>query len=144
MAYNAIGSGSTQVDMGGSAEDILAALLEQVNLGQNTGRAGGPGIPQVNTGGSGSFDWLGTLGTAADIGTGLFNAFNGYQIAKTGKDRLKFDKKAFTYNANAQAQSLNTQLEDRQRARSAADTTGAGNYQSLSDYMSKNAIKSYG
>ena len=144
MTYRSVTGASTQVDMGSSGDDIVAALLEQIKQGQNTGRAGGPGINQVNTGSPSGFDWLGTLGTAADIGTGLFNAFNGYQIAKTGKDRLKFDKKAFTYNANAQAQSLNTQLEDRQRARLAADTTGAGNYQSLSDYMSKNAIKSYG
>ncbi len=73
--------------------------------------------------------------------SGLAGAYLGWQQFNLSKDQMAQSKKIFNLNFGAQAQSVNTQLEDRQRARVASNPTA---YQSVGDYMSKNAVKTTG
>lgn len=80
----------------------------------------------------------GGWGTAGlGIAQGLGNAWMGMQSLKVAKDTLKANKEQFALNYGAQKQTTNTALEDRQRARVAANSTA---YQSVGDYMNKNRI----
>lgn len=74
------------------------------------------------------------LGTAQSLG----NAWMGMKKYGLAKDQLNFQKDAFNKNWEAQKTSINTQLEDRQRARVASN---AGAYQSVGDYMKTNGIR---
>lgn len=69
---------------------------------------------------------------------GLASSFLGYQQYKLAKDTLEQNKRAFQLNFDAQKQTTNAALEDRQRARVASNP---GAYQSVGDYMNKYAIK---
>lgn len=64
-------------------------------------------------------------------------AYLGHQQLGIAKKQLAENKLQYRTNFNNQAQVLNTQMEDRQRARVASNSTG---YQSVSDYMSKNKV----
>ena len=80
----------------------------------------------------------GGWGTAGlGIAQGLGNSWMGMQSLKVAKDTLKANKEQFALNYGAQKQTTNTALEDRQRARVAANSTA---YQSVGDYMNKNRI----
>ena len=74
----------------------------------------------------------------------LANAYLGYQQLQLGKSQLEQNKKIFNLNFGAQSQTLNTQMEDRQRARVASAGSGSGSLDSVDSYMSKNAIKTKG
>lgn len=84
----------------------------------------------------------GSLATGMDIFGGLASAYLGWQQFNLAKDQLAQNKKIFNLNFANQAQSVNTQLEDRQRARVASSSTGA--YESVGSYMDKNAVKQKG
>lgn len=95
--------------------------------------------------GGGGF-WDGMLGKDGQQGWGslalggaslLANGFMGMKQYGLAKDQLKQAKKEFNLNYNAQRQTVNTQLEDRQRARVASNP---GAYQSVGDYMKQHAI----
>jgi hypothetical protein len=73
--------------------------------------------------------------------TGLASAYLGFQQINLAKDQLAQNKKIFNLNFGNQAQSVNTQLEDRQRARVASNSTG---YQSVGEYMDKNKVSTKG
>lgn len=62
---------------------------------------------------------LDNIGTGADIGIGLFNAYNGYQATQTAQDSLDFSKEAFNKNYDQQLASYNRQVE-RQDAKDAS------------------------
>lgn len=72
---------------------------------------------------------------------GLAQSWLGFKQLGLAKDQFNFQKDAFTQNYNMQAQTMNRQLEDRQRARLSANPNG---YQSVGEYMSKNEVKPYG
>lgn len=74
------------------------------------------------------------LGAAQGIG-GLLMGMKQYGLAK---DALAQSQNQFAMNYGAQRQTLNTQLEDRQRARVAA-TNGAA--ESVESYMERNRIR---
>ena len=76
-------------------------------------------------------------GMALSAAGGLFNAYMGMKQYGLSKNQMNFQKDAFERNYASQRTSLNTQLEDRQRARVASN---AGAYQSVGDYMAKNRI----
>jgi len=105
--------------------------------------AGGPSImdsflQQTNKDGVTS----GGYGSAAlGAASGLFNAFMGMKQYGLAKEGLAESKKQFGLNYDAQRQTTNASLEDRQRARVASN---GGAYQSVGDYMNKNAIASRG
>lgn len=73
---------------------------------------------------------------------GLLQGFGGAYMAgkqlKLGEQQLALSKEAFNKNYAAQAKMTNAMLEDRQRARVAANP---GAYQSVGDYMAKSGIQ---
>lgn len=74
---------------------------------------------------------------ALGLGQALLGGYQGQQAMKLAKDQFKEGKRQFDLNYGAQRQSINTQMEDRQRARVAANP---GAYESVSDYMNRNRI----
>lgn len=75
---------------------------------------------------------------ALGIGQAIFGGMQGMKAQRLAEDQFKESKRQFDLNYGAQRDSLNTNLEDRQRARVAANPTA---YASVSDYMNKNRIK---
>lgn len=71
------------------------------------------------------------------LGAGL-NAFMGMKQYSLAKDTLEENKRQYAQNYDAQRQTTNSALEDRQRARVASNS---GAYQSVGDYMDKNRIR---
>jgi len=69
--------------------------------------------------------------------TGVAGAYVGWQQFKTAQDSLKENKRQFNLNYEASKKNYNTTIEDRQRARVAANPRA---YQSVSSYMTKNGI----
>ena len=77
-------------------------------------------------------------GLAVNAAGGLASAFLGMKQYGLAKQTLEENKRQFGLNYAAQRQTTNTRLEDRQRARVAAN---ANAYQSVGDYMAVNGIK---
>lgn len=69
---------------------------------------------------------------------GIGGAYMGMKQYGLAKDALAQSQNQFNLNYNAQRQSTNTQLEDRQRARVAATD---GRAESVDSYMERNRIK---
>ena len=109
---------------------------------------GQTGTPSLG-GGNAIMDSLrssGFLGTDGNQGWGgmalgalgsLGGAFMGLQNYNLAKDTLQNSKDQFNKNYAAQRQVLNTQLEDRQRARVAANA----NNESVDSYLNRNRIQ---
>lgn len=76
-------------------------------------------------------------GAALGALQGLGNLYSGMKQYGLAKDTLNENKKQFELNFGAQRKSVNSRLEDRQRARVASNPTG---YQSVADYMKTNGI----
>lgn len=76
-------------------------------------------------------------GLALGAASGLGNLWMGMKNYGLAKDQLAFQKDAYAKNYAAQKQTTNASLEDRQRARVAANPAA---YVSVSDYMAKNGI----
>jgi len=77
-------------------------------------------------------------GSALGALQGLGNAYMGMRQYGLAKDQFKFQKQAFEKNFNVQKGLTNARLEDRQRARVAANPNA---YESVGDYMNKYGIK---
>ena len=77
-------------------------------------------------------------GLALNAAGGLASTFLGMKQYGLAKQTLAENKRQFQLNYDAQKQTTNTRLEDRQRARVASN---AGAYQSVGDYMAVNGIK---
>ena len=121
----------------GSAFDSLAKY--------GVGAAAGP---VANPGFTGMQKWLGgtnaagasTMGiipAATTIGSTLLNGFMGMKQYGLAKDQFKFAKQAYRENIDMQKKTLNTRMEDRARARAAADPTEV----SAEEYMQKNKLR---
>lgn len=103
------------------------------------GQVGGSGAAPAS-----DWSWLGTrdqqgvaglaLGGAQALG-GLYLGMQQYNVAK---DTLAANKAQFERQFQANKTMTNASLEDRQRARVAAN---AGAYQSVGDYMNQNGVK---
>jgi hypothetical protein len=76
-------------------------------------------------------------GMALGVAQGLGGAYMGMKQYGMAQDSLKENKRQFQMNYNAQKKTLNTQLDDRQRARVASNP---GAYESVDSYMKKNGI----
>lgn len=74
---------------------------------------------------------------ALGIGQAIMGGIQGQRTQKLAESQFKEGKRQFDLNYGAQRQGINTQLEDRQRARVASNP---GAYQSVSEYMDKNRI----
>lgn len=75
---------------------------------------------------------------ALGMGQAIMGGIQGQQAMKLAQSQFKEQKRQFDLNYGAQRTSMNTELEDRQRARVASNP---GAYQSVSSYMDKNRIK---
>lgn len=75
---------------------------------------------------------------AASAAGGMFKGWLGMQQYGLAKKVLAENQRQFNLNYNAQKQTTNTELEDRQRARVASNP---GAYQSVGDYMNQNGVK---
>jgi hypothetical protein len=97
-------------------------------------------ISNPTTGGS----WLDSIGglDGAKLGLGaitsLANAFMSMQQYGLAKKTLAENQRQFNLNYGAQRDTINTALRDRQAARVASNP---GAYESVDDYMRRNAIK---
>jgi len=69
--------------------------------------------------------------------SGLTNAYTGMKQLNLAEDAFDFNKDLSTVNLANQAQTVNSQLADRQRARIASNPNA---YQSLDQYMANNAV----
>lgn len=69
---------------------------------------------------------------------GLMNGYMGMKQYNLYKDQFRSQKDQFERNWSAQKSTVNSQLEDRQRARVASNP---GAYQSVGAYMAQNGIK---
>lgn len=81
---------------------------------------------------------VGWAPTALGVGQAIFGGIQGQKALGMAEDQLKEGKRQFNMNYGAQRQSMNTELEDRQRARVASSPTA---YQGVNEYMSKNQVK---
>lgn len=92
-------------------------------------------LSQKNADGTMSQGWGGlALGGAQALGS-LFMGMQQYNLAK---DTLAANKDQFEKNFAAQKTTTNAALEDRQRARVAANP---GAYQSVGEYMNRNGVR---
>lgn len=76
-------------------------------------------------------------GMALGVAQGLGSAYMGMQQYGLAKAAFDESKRQFNMNWNAQKKTVNSALEDRQRARVASNP---GAYQSVGDYMKENGI----
>jgi len=86
-------------------------------------------LPSTGTDGS---QWSGFGGPVLQLGTGLANAYTGWQNMKQNKEKLAFQKQVWSDQFNIQKKMTNTQLSDRQAARVAS---GNPNTLSVDAYM---------
>lgn len=102
------------------------------DLGEKIGNSGFTGKTLAD--GTKTQGWgapvLGALG-------GLASSYLGFQQLGQAKDAFNENKRQFEMNWGAQQKTVNSQLEDRQRARIASNP---GAYTSVSEYMKKNGI----
>lgn len=73
----------------------------------------------------------------ATLGQSIMGAYSGMKRYGQAQDQLKEAKRQFDANYEAQRKSINTSMEDRQRARVASNPDG---YRSVSEYMKKNRV----
>lgn len=105
--------------------------------------------PAAGTGGgtdeNGDWGSLKTFGTASQglsaLGS-LLQAYNGYKQLQLGQDAFDFQKSAYNQDATNQATLVNSELEDRQKARisSTGNNNANGVYESLGTYLPKNRV----
>jgi hypothetical protein len=74
---------------------------------------------------------------ALGAGQAIFGALQGNKATKLAEDQFKEGRRQFDLNFNAQRQTINSQLEDRQRARNASNPTA---YENTDDYLRKNRV----
>lgn len=74
---------------------------------------------------------------ALGAGQAIFGALQGNKAMGLAEDQFKESKRQFNLNFDAQRKNVNTQLEDRQRARNASNSTA---YENTDDYMRKNRV----
>ena len=74
---------------------------------------------------------------AIQAGSSILNAHMGMKQYGMAKKNLQENKRQFNLNFDTQAQTLNTQMEDRQRSRVASNPNA---HMSVSDYMNKNRV----
>ncbi|AXC36453.1 hypothetical protein HOT57_gp09 [Pseudomonas phage phCDa] len=74
---------------------------------------------------------------ALGAGQAVFGALQGNKATKLAENQFKESVRQFDLNFNAQRKSINTELEDRQRARVASNSSA---YESVDSYLKKNAV----
>jgi hypothetical protein len=95
--------------------------------------------PNTGGGSGGVGNWVNNYGGLA-LGAlqGVGNLFMGMKQYNMAKDALRESKRQFNVNYDAQRKLTNSRLEDRQRARIAADPNA---HQSVDDYMNRYGVR---
>ena len=151
-AYGA-GSGSSAgagFNFGNSGASNLPVMQSQYNMpvpGTPNAAGGGVQMPTVENGFKTAFlgkmnDKTGQRGpsgvmTGVQALSGLGSLYFGMKQYGLARDSFRENKRQFEMNFNAQRQTLNTQMQDRQNARVASNP----NYQDTASYMAQNSIK---
>jgi hypothetical protein len=143
----------TDMNWGYQAPNYSLGSPIQGNLGFNAGQSSVPGF---NTGLSSpsSGSWFsgllnkntllgtreqpGAIGLGLQAAAGIAGTFMGMKQYGLAKQRLQDQKDQFNMNYAAQRTTTNAQLEDRQRARVAANPNA---YESVGVYMDRNRIR---
>jgi hypothetical protein len=118
------GGGSAGAPVAGGGGGMLGNMFSRQSMFGGTDPNSG-----ISTGG-----WA---PVALGAGQAVFGALQGNKAMKLAEDQFKEGKRQFDLNFNAQRQTINTQLEDRQRARNASNSTA---YESTDDYLRKNRV----
>jgi hypothetical protein len=126
--------------------------LPEIQWGDTTGL--GVGALKANAGTPSDWQakWLGGIDsngvksngiipTGMGAFSGLAGAYLGFQQLNLAKDQLSQNKKIFNLNFQNQAADVNRNLEDRQRARVASNSSA---YESVDSYMNKNKVNGKG
>ena len=128
----------------GAAMAAAPTLTTNYLNGQAMQAAGGPGLWDQFTGlFQPNVDQATGVATPSAVSTGLntlsglANTWMGIQQYNLAKDAFKENKRQFNLNYNAQKKNYNSSIEDRQRARVAANP---GAYESVGSYMQKNGL----
>lgn len=74
---------------------------------------------------------------ALGAGQAIFGALQGNKAMGLAEKQFKEGQRQFDLNFDAQRKTINTQLEDRQRARNASNSTA---YENTDDYLRKNRV----
>lgn len=118
-----------------SLADMLRFQPGQVNSGApQQGSFLGGMLDQTDANGNVQQGWG---GLALDGAQALGGAYMGYKQLQIAKNSLRESRRQFNLNFGAQQQTTNAAIEDRQRARVAANP---GAYESVGSYMNKNRI----
>lgn len=123
-------AGGTAAGGGGSLLDSLSSTWKGDGFFGKNSVLGG-----VDEKGVKSMGWA---PAALGIGQAIFSGLQGQKTQKLAQSQFKEGQRQFDLNYNAQRDTINTNLEDRQRARVASNP---GAYQSVSEYLDKNRIK---
>lgn len=134
-----LGGAAPQTDWFGGTSGMPA-----LNMGSGGGGAPVPGggglfssfLNQYN--GDGKMTGQGWGVPALGAAQGLFSAYMGMKQYGLMKDQLSESKRQFGLNFDAQKNTTNAQLEDRQKARVASNP---GAYESVDSYMDKYKVK---
>ena len=125
-----LGAGNPVTGDAASSSSLFSSLFGDGNIFSRNSMFGGT---DRNTG----ISSMGWAPAALGVGQALFGALQGNRALKMAQDQFKESKRQFDLNFNAQRQSINTQLEDRQRARVASNP---GAYQDVDSYLKKNKV----
>ncbi|WNV46169.1 hypothetical protein [Pseudomonas phage PASB7] len=131
-----LGGPQTQLQMQMPAVDVNAAtsgggfMSGFSNIFSRDSMFGGVAPSGAQTGG-----WV---MPALGIGQAVFGAIGANRQQRAARDQLAESRRQFDMNYGAQRQSINTNLEDRQRARVASNPTA---YESVDSYMERNRIR---
>lgn len=117
------GAASAGASLGGSGGGIGSLFSRQSLFGgtdPNTGMSTGGWAP-----------------VALGAGQAIFGALQGNKAMGLAEKQFKEGQRQFDLNFDAQRKTINTQLEDRQRARNASNSTA---YENTDDYLRKNRV----
>lgn len=143
-------TGGGQVMDRGGLDSLIAQQLAKYSAPTEATPSGPPGMPDSFNNWLKDSGFLGSTDTTTGVRTdgwgapamgalqGIANAYLGLKQYGIAKDTLNENKRQFQLNYDAQKSTTNSALEDRQRARVAANP---GAYQSVGDYMKKNGIR---
>jgi hypothetical protein len=129
--YNYIGKPTADTQYAGTNPDDILSQLLQIGQGDQPGGTGF-GMPAQKPGMD--LSGIGSIGQGI---AGLMAALTGMKGIKLGEKQLDFTKDSTNRNLANQAQTVNSELRDRQARRLDASP---GNYQSVSDYMKQNSV----
>lgn len=132
-------------DQGMPVSNNLMPAIAGMNPAAAPGAGVGPGaemnfgnlwgaMGSTNKDGMRSDGWGGLAIGGAQALSGAFMGMKQYQLAQ---EALSENKRQFSLNFDNQRKTVNTELEDRQRARVASSPSA---YQSVGDYMQKNGV----